>query len=96
MYDFNKLDGLHYQKVLFKMAKELDTARWALYEIKRNSEIGKIIKVIIYLVSSKSNLEKGTWHIDTKWLTDQLVNTGFDKKEVSQTIIRLFGTKTTH
>ena len=96
MYDLNRLDDLHYQKVLSRLAKELDTARWALYEIKRNSEKGKIIKVIIYLVSSESKLDKGTWHFDIRWLTDQLVNTGFDKKEVSQTIIRLFGTKTTH
>lgn len=96
MNELNKHDDLRYQKVLSRLAKELDIARWALYEIKTNSEIGEIIKVIIYLVSSKSKLEKGTWPIDTRWLTDQLVNTGFDKNEVSQTIIRLFGTKTTH
>lgn len=95
MYDLNKPDNLHYQGILSSLAKELDTARWALYEIKRNSETGKIIKVIIYLVSSESTLENGTWYIDTGWLTDQLVNTGFDKNEVSQTITRLFGANTT-
>lgn len=96
MYDLNKRHDSHYQEVLSRLAKELDTARWALYEIKTNSETGRIIKVIIYLVSSESKLEKGTWYINTGWLTDQLVNTGFDKNEVSLTIIRLFGADVTH
>ncbi|MHB9094114.1 MAG: hypothetical protein ACYC21_05535 [Eubacteriales bacterium] len=64
MIDLNMREA-SYQEILSKLVRELDAARWALYEIKSDSETGRIIKVIMFLTTSSPRFDMGTRHIDT-------------------------------
>ncbi|GAW90961.1 hypothetical protein [Calderihabitans maritimus] len=96
MYNLKDCDESHYEMVLLRLVREIETARWALYEIKKGSKIGKILKDIIFLISTEPRLKEETNCIDVGWLAERLVATGFDENLVTQVITRLFSPKTGH
>ncbi|GAB4273730.1 hypothetical protein [Thermincola ferriacetica] len=66
-----------------------EISRWAIYEIKSNSEKGKILKEIIYWFCNNSVSELTFTPENTSWITTRLIELGFDKNSVEQVILLL-------
>ncbi len=75
-----------------KLVRDLETARWVLYEIKQDSESGRLLKSIIFLIDRAAEgiaVDNGT--INEKRLIFNLIEAGFDSILVMETVTRLFG-----
>jgi hypothetical protein len=75
-----------------KLVRDLETARWVLYEIKQDSETGRLLKNIIFLIDRAVEgiaVDNGT--INEKRLILNLIEAGFDSILVMDTVTRLFG-----
>lgn len=85
-----------YYDAILKMVWSLEKARWILYEIKIDSETGKIIKGIIYLLSKIQAVEGGIRNIDVDFISTEMLNAGFSSYLVTEVIRRLFGENINH
>lgn len=90
MHNFRTYNEKYYEKALIKMVWNLENARWALFEIKSDSETGKILKNVIYILGNFQTIEEAMQEIDIDWLTAQLVNMGSNRYLVVKVISKLF------
>ena len=86
-------NNLNYtETAIRKLVRDLETARWALYEIKKDSETGRLLKSIIFLID---RLDEGivgdNGRINEKMLINNLIEAGFEGGLVTAAVDRLFG-----
>ncbi|MBU7007885.1 hypothetical protein [Phosphitispora fastidiosa] len=75
-----------------KLVRDLETARWVLYEIKQDSESGRLLKSIIFLIDrAAEGIAVDNGPINEKRLIFNLIEAGFDTILVMETVTRLFG-----
>ncbi len=78
------------QKKLVDVAWKLNSLRWAMYEMKLNTEMGKILGAIIYLAGSEVLLSENQNDLrKLSWLTKQLIELGYNRQLATETIKKL-------
>ena len=90
MLNYNNFN--YSEMTIRKLVRDLETARWVLYEIKQDSETGRLLKNIIFLIDRAAEgiaVDNGT--INEKRLIFNLIEVGFDSILVMDTVTRLFG-----
>jgi len=90
MLNYNNFN--YSEMTIRKLVRDLETARWVLYEIKQDSETGRLLKNIIFLIDRAAEgiaVDNGT--INEKRLIFNLIEAGFDSILVMDTVTRLFG-----
>ncbi|MBS4025083.1 MAG: hypothetical protein KGZ96_05340 [Clostridia bacterium] len=77
------------QKKLIETAWKLNKFRWMMYEVKLDTEVGKILGAIIYLAEQEELLLDKYDLKKMNWLVNQLANLGYDLQLVLETIEKL-------
>lgn len=77
------------QKKLAEVAWKLDKSRWIMYEVKLDSDMGKILEAIMFLAGSEGLLSGNHDDLQKNWLIDQLTELGYDKQLAIETIKKL-------
>lgn len=89
MLDSNKLDEEYIKKTLTSIIWNNEVFRWAIYEIKCNSDKGKILKEIFYLFYDSEIPELPLNTANTPFIISTLVEQGFDVDVIKQVILLL-------
>ncbi len=90
MLDYNKFNCS--ETAIRKLVRDLETARWVLYEIKQDSETGRVLKSIILMIEREGGGVAGdNGIINEKRLISSLIEAGFDGLLVTDAVNRLFG-----
>ncbi|PKM80931.1 MAG: hypothetical protein CVU89_11340 [Firmicutes bacterium HGW-Firmicutes-14] len=84
----------YYEGVLAGLVQELETARWALYEIRKDSETGRILKSIIFLINTGLLSDGSKGRVNSGMLAGLLVSAGFDRDLALRAIDRLLNIDT--
>lgn len=86
-------DSHYYVTALAQLVQEVETARWALYEIGNDTEAGRIIKKAICLLNPGLTADS-VRQPDSAPLNDRLTALGFDRDLVDRVVAKLLSGRT--